>query len=69
MEAYPYAEEVDTHLPEYIPPENVFELGNDEGMRVKLTRDNYKERMHYLLYLEEHEHKKIMSRYLKLILH
>ena len=63
MEAYPYAEEVDKSLPEYILPENVLELGNDKNVRVKLTKDNYKERMHYLLYLEEHEHKKIMSRY------
>ena len=63
MDAYPHAEEVDKELPQYIPPENVLELGNNQTVRVKLTRDNYKERMHYLLYLEEHEHKKIMSRY------
>ena len=63
MDAYPHAEEVDKELPEYIPSENVLELGNNQNVRVKLTKDNYKERMHYLLYLEEHEHKKIMSRY------
>jgi hypothetical protein len=63
MDAYPHAEEVDKELPLYIPPENVLELGNNRNERVILTRDNYKERMHYLLYLEEHEHKKFMSRY------
>lgn len=63
MDAYPHAEEVDKKLPPYILPENVLELGTNQKARVKLTRDNYKERMHYLLYLEEHEHRKIMSRY------
>ena len=63
MDAYPHAEEVDKELPQYIPPENVLEIGNNQNVKVKLTRDNYKERMHYLLYLEEHEHKRIMSRY------
>lgn len=63
MDTYPHAENVDKELPQYIPPENVLELGSNQNVRVKLTRDNYKERMHYLLYLEEHEHKKIMSRY------
>ena len=63
MDTYPHAEKVDKELPQYIPPENVLELGSNQNVRVKLTRDNYKERMHYLLYLEEHEHKKIMSRY------
>ena len=69
MDAYPHAEEVDKKLPQYIPPENVLELGTNQkaSLRVKLTRDNYKERMHYLLYLEEHEHKKMMSRYIYII--
>ena len=63
MDAYPHAEAVDKELPQYIPPENVLELGNNQNVRVELTRDNYMERMHYLLFLEEHEHKKIMGRY------
>ena len=62
MEAYPYSEVTDLHLKEYAIPENLVHspIKNDEG---GLTKENYRERMHHLLYLEEHEHKKIMSRF------
>ena len=64
MEADLYSEETDVQLKEYAIPENLVhsQIKDDEG---GLTKDNYRERMHHLLYLEEHEHKKIMSRYNK----
>ena len=56
-----YSEETDVQLKEYAIPENLIHspIKDDAG----LTKENYRERMHHLLYLEEHEHKKIMSRY------
>ena len=57
-----YSEETDVQLKEYAIPENLVHspIIKDEG---GLTKENYRDRMHHLLYLEEHEHKKIMSRY------
>lgn len=56
-----FSEVTDAQLEEYAIPENLVNSPiKDEG---GLTKENYRERMHHLLYLEEHEHKKIMSRY------
>ena len=62
METYPFQEETDELLPEYALPENLVGSNDKSQLQGCLTKDNYKERMHCLLFFEEHEHKKIMSR-------
>ena len=61
----PYLEESDQYLPSYHLPEQVeklLELGMYENVENRVTKDNYKRRMHNLLYLEEYERRKCMSR-------
>ena len=65
----PYLEESDQFLPSYPLPEQVeklLEMGKYENVENRVTKDNYKRRMHNLLYLEEYERRKCMSRYLDL---
>ena len=65
----PYLEESDKYLPSYPLPEQVeklLEMGKYENVENRVTKDNYKRRMHNLLYLEEYERRKCMSRYLDL---
>ena len=62
----PCLEEADQYLPPYQLPEQVeklLELGKYENVENRVTKDNYKRRMHNLLYLEEYERRKCMSRY------
>lgn len=62
----PYLEESDQYLPSYQLPEQVeklLEMGKYENVENRVTKDNYKRRMHNLLYLEEYERRSCMSRY------
>lgn len=63
METSQFSEDADVHLPEYAVPENIANL-QDADIKFDgcLSKENYKERMYHLLYLEELERKKIMSR-------
>ena len=61
----PHLEESDQYLPEYPLPvqvETLLESGKYENVENRVTKDNYKRRMHNLLYLEEYERRKSMSR-------
>ena len=63
METDKFGEVTDVHLDNYAIPENIAKSPTDE-IRFEgcLSKENYRERMHHLLYLEELEYKKIMSR-------
>ena len=62
MDRYPFIEETDEYLSEYTLPENLVDSSDKIQLQGSLTMDNYRDRMHHLLYFEEHEHKRIMSR-------
>eukprot|EP00731_Ephydatia_muelleri_P025024 Em0017g107a len=59
-------EEGDTKMQDYPLPEKVetlLEQGKYNNVENKITKENYKRRMHNLLYLEEYQQRKDMSRY------
>ena len=61
----PFLEDSDQYLPHYQLPEQVeklLETGKYENVENRVTKENYKRRMHNLLYLEEYERRKCMSR-------
>ena len=60
-----FEEETDRHLPEYSLPEQIeslIEKGKYSNVENRVTKDNYKRRMHNLLYLEEYQQRLDMSR-------
>ena len=62
----PYLEESDKYLQTYQLPEQVeklLEMGKYENVENRVTKDNYRRRMHNLLYLEEYKRRECMSRY------
>ena len=60
METNRFSEDVDSILEEYLVPENL--KLDDPVFDKTLSKENYREKMHYLLYVEEYECKKKMSR-------
>ena len=62
-----YLEETDKALPEYVLPEQVekfIESGKYKNVEIRVTKENYRRRMHNLLYLEEYKQREDMSRYM-----
>lgn len=60
-----FEEEMDRHLPEYLLPqqiETLIEKGKYSNVENKVTKENYKRRMHNLLYLEEYQQRVDLSR-------
>lgn len=60
-----FVEETDRHLPEYLLPqqiEQLIEKGKYSNVENRVTKENYKKRMHNLLYLEEYQQKVDLSR-------
>lgn len=60
-----FEEENDQHLPEYLLPqqiEGLIEKGKYSNVENKVTKENYKRRMHNLLYLEEYKQRVDLSR-------
>ena len=60
-----FEEEMDTHLPEYFLPqqiETLIEKGKYSNVENRVTKENYKRRMHNLLYLEEYQQRSDLSR-------
>ena len=58
-------EEVDQKLPDYPLPQQIEEfikIGKYKNVEDKVTRDNYRCRMHNLLYLEEFQQRVDLSR-------
>ena len=63
--AMTYIEETDSLLPEYPLPEQIeklIEAGKYNNVENKVTKENYRRRMHNLLYLEEYQQRVDMSR-------
>ncbi len=63
-----YIEETDRDLPEYALPEKIekfIEDGKYMNVEYRVTRENYQQRMHNLLYLEEYKQREDMSRYMQ----
>ena len=60
-----FEEDQDRHLPEYFLPqqiENLIEKGKYSNVEIKVTKENYRRRMHNLLYLEEYQQRVDLSR-------
>lgn len=60
-----FEEEMDKHLPEYFLPQQIevlIEKGKYSNVENKVTKENYKRRMHNLLYLEEYQQRLDLSR-------
>jgi hypothetical protein len=61
----PFEEELDRNLPEYILPQQIealIEKGKYSNVENRVTKENYKRRMHNLLYLEEYQERLDLSR-------
>lgn len=62
----PFFEETDRSLPDYLLPqqiETLIESGKYSNVENSVTKENYKRRMHNLLYLEEYQQRLDLSRY------
>lgn len=58
-------EETDRNIPEYILPQQIemlIQKGKYSNVENRVTKSNYKRRMHNLLYLEEYQQRVDLSR-------
>ena len=65
LKPYIYCVDEDVNTGKYNLPANLqygVEYGAFEYMDVNLTPENYRDRLHYLLFVEEYERRKRMSR-------
>lgn len=61
-----FLEDTDRHLPEYLLPqqiESLIEKGKYSNVENRVTNENYRRRMHNLLYLEEYQQRLDLSRF------
>ena len=61
----PFQEETDRNLPEYQLPKQIEDFINDgkyKNVESTVTKENYRKRMHNLLYLEEYQQRSDLSR-------
>ena len=60
-----FQEETDSNLPEFALPQKIEEFiegGKYSNVEIRVTKENYKRRMHNLLYLEEYQQRLDLSR-------